>query len=194
MHFVLALAFSEGLAAVMCVDSDQGISWKNSVDVRMSCFAFYSYLNHPLVTGIPLETSHQDTRPASTSRPPWIRPVRKKTTPGVKLNSCNSPSNSSQHDGALEAFSPSDFLVDTPKSVYASGPASPASSTNTLNQTQFSMAERNGSTFDNTSGILSEVQDESQMYVPPEMLELFKAGGMDTTAWFAPIMQAQVSR
>jgi len=191
MHFVLALAFSEGLAAVMCVDSDQGISWKNSVDVRMSCFASYSYLNHPLVTGIPLETSHQDTRPASTSRPPWIRPVRKKATSGVKLNSCNSPSNSSQHDGALEAFSPSDFLVDTPKSVQASGPASPTSSTNTLNQAQFSMAESNGSTFDK---ILCEVRDESQMYVLPEMLELFKAGGMDTTAWFAPIMQAQVSR
>jgi hypothetical protein len=191
MHFVLALAFSEGLAAVMCVDSDQGISWKNSVDVRMSCFTYYSNLNQPLVTGIPIETSHQDTRPASTSRPPWIRPVRKKATPGVKLNSCNSPSNSSQHDGALEAFSPSDFLVDTPKSVHASGPASPASSTN---QPQFSMAESIGSTFDNTSGITCEVRHESQMDVPPEMFELFKAGGMDMTAWFSPIMQAQVSR
>lgn len=176
MHFVLALAFSEGLAADTCVDSDQGISWKNSVDVRMSCFTYYSYLNHHLVTGIPLETSHQDTRPASTSRPPWIRPVRKKATPSVKLDSSNTPSNSSQHDGSLEAFSPSDFLVDTPKSVYASGPASPASPTNTLNQPQFSMAESNGSTFDNTPGILCEVQNESQMYFSPEMLELFNAG------------------
>lgn len=159
--------------------------------MRKSCFTCFLHLSQSLVTGIPLETSHQDIRPASALRPPWIRPVRKKASSSVRTDNSKSPSNSSQRDGAVEAFSPSDFFVDTPTSAHASGPASPVSPT--TNQPQFSVAESFNSTFVNTTGILPEMRSESQMYLSPEILGLFDEGDVDLATLFSPITQLQAS-
>lgn len=61
-----------------------------------------------LVTQIPLEPARQD-QSASRSRPPWIRPVRKKT-PSVAHSSASNDSPS--HQSSPEAFSPSDAFLD----------------------------------------------------------------------------------
>ncbi|KAF6742567.1 fungal-specific transcription factor domain-containing protein [Ephemerocybe angulata] len=76
------------------------------------------------LTNIPLETNHQDNVPVNARRPPWIRPVRKKTSSIARSNhSGDSPQQSSP-----EPFSPSDFFSE-PKVApgFASGPPSNAS-------------------------------------------------------------------
>ncbi|CAL1710383.1 unnamed protein product [Somion occarium] len=60
------------------------------------------------ITQIPLEGTRQDT-PSSRSRPPWIRPVRKKT-PSVAHSGASNDSPS--HQSSPEAFSPSDTFLD----------------------------------------------------------------------------------
>ncbi|KAI0071201.1 hypothetical protein K474DRAFT_1679582 [Panus rudis PR-1116 ss-1] len=60
------------------------------------------------ITQIPLESSRQDA-PQNRSRPPWIRPVRKKT-PSVAHSSASNDSPS--HQSSPEAFSPSDAFLD----------------------------------------------------------------------------------
>jgi len=60
------------------------------------------------VTQIPLETSPPGEE-KSSSRPPWIRPIRKKT-PSVAARGAGSDGGS--HRSSPEAFSPSEFFVD----------------------------------------------------------------------------------
>lgn len=61
------------------------------------------------VTQIPLETSSPEGQEQSSSRPPWIRPIRKKT-PSVAAKGAGSDGGS--HHSSPEAFSPSEFFVD----------------------------------------------------------------------------------
>ncbi|KAF9524900.1 fungal-specific transcription factor domain-containing protein [Crepidotus variabilis] len=63
------------------------------------------------LTGIPLETTPESGPPKAT-RPPWIRPVRKKAQSSARSNQSESPPH-----GSPEAFSPSDFFTD-PTNVF----------------------------------------------------------------------------
>ncbi|KAH6879591.1 fungal-specific transcription factor domain-containing protein [Coprinopsis sp. MPI-PUGE-AT-0042] len=67
------------------------------------------------LTNIPLETGRQEGATTST-RPPWIRPVRKKASSVARSNH----SDSASHQSSPEAFSPVEFFSD-PKPVNGSG-------------------------------------------------------------------------
>ncbi|KIK91069.1 hypothetical protein PAXRUDRAFT_150343 [Paxillus rubicundulus Ve08.2h10] len=60
------------------------------------------------ITQIPLEPSQTDSREQLNTRPPWIRPIRKKTPSAVK----GTGSDGGSHHSSPEAFSPSEFFVD----------------------------------------------------------------------------------
>ncbi|KAF9481770.1 hypothetical protein BDN70DRAFT_875903 [Pholiota conissans] len=136
------------------------------------------------LTNIPLETIHQDG-PASATRPPWIRPVRKKAPSVARSNqSGDSPS----HHSSPEAFSPSDFFAEPVKSS-APFPAGPSSSTagtpgnHIAASPQYvsgSAASQGGtSNFMDTSG-MELMRMEDQVYgMTPEMMALFHDGGVE---------------
>ncbi|PPQ74836.1 hypothetical protein CVT24_003660 [Panaeolus cyanescens] len=154
------------------------------------------------LTNIPLETSRQDG-PASATRPPWIRPVRKKA-PSV-ARSTHSGDSPSQHSSP-EAFSPSDFFVDPVKNTFASGPpstssgsvsghavnsvsnagGSPPAFSNGVSQTQ-----NNGTTsfMDASGGMgMDMIREDPQMYMSmsQDVMSLFDGGSMDVNHLFSP--------
>lgn len=67
-------------------------------------------LPSPTVTQIPLECSRNPDVPIVSSRPPWVRPVRKKTPSSARspAGSGGSPS----HHGSPEDFATSDAFLD----------------------------------------------------------------------------------
>ncbi|KAF9223071.1 hypothetical protein BS17DRAFT_782325 [Gyrodon lividus] len=77
------------------------------------------------ITQIPLEPSRTDSREQLNTRPPWIRPIRKKT-PATKNGS-----DGGSHHSSPEAFSPSEFFVDptssltSPQTVSQAFPSTP---------------------------------------------------------------------
>ncbi|KAH7890582.1 fungal-specific transcription factor domain-containing protein [Phlebopus sp. FC_14] len=71
------------------------------------------------LTQIPLEPSRSDSQEQSSTRPPWIRPVRKKTPSAQRGGS-----DGGSHHSSPEAFTPSEFFVDP---ATAAGLASPQS-------------------------------------------------------------------
>ncbi|KAH7909463.1 fungal-specific transcription factor domain-containing protein [Hygrophoropsis aurantiaca] len=135
------------------------------------------------ITQIPLETSRPDTQESNT-RPPWIRPVRKKTPSTVRGGS----DNGSQHSSP-EAFSPSDFFVDPT--------ASATSPIQGIPQNSFSPAP-GGSSYTLSAGRRSSLSvpsflDSSNgmdmdpgMYMSPEVMNMFGDGGVDVTSLFSP--------
>ncbi|KAI0777449.1 fungal-specific transcription factor domain-containing protein [Trametes elegans] len=62
------------------------------------------------ITQIPLETTRSQDGSSSSNRPPWVRPVRKKTTSSARspAGSAESPS----HHGSPEDFQPTDAFLD----------------------------------------------------------------------------------
>jgi len=150
------------------------------------------------LTNIPLETSRQDG-PASATRPPWIRPVRKKAPSIARSNqSGDSPS----HHSSPEAFSPSEFFSEPTKPAFSSGPPSSSGATPSNQVTsppQYTSAavgtppqqaqQTNNSTFMDTSGGLgmdSLMREDPSMYMSHEMMALFNDGGVDVQHLFAP--------
>ncbi|EIW75503.1 hypothetical protein CONPUDRAFT_139989 [Coniophora puteana RWD-64-598 SS2] len=82
------------------------------------------------LTQIPLEPSRPDNADQESSRPPWIRPIRKKTSSAAK----GSDNGGSQHSSP-EAFSPSEFVTDaalargtSPSKVFSPAPVAGPSS------------------------------------------------------------------
>ncbi|KAJ7607206.1 fungal-specific transcription factor domain-containing protein [Roridomyces roridus] len=70
------------------------------------------------LTQIPLDAPRESPETNTNSRPPWIRPVRKKSVAARARSSSaeNSPShNSGGSSHSPEAFSPSDFFVSDPQ-------------------------------------------------------------------------------
>lgn len=61
------------------------------------------------LTQIPLEPSRLDSQEQSKNRPPWIRPVRKKTPSMTKPGS-----DGGSHHSSPESFPPSEFFTDHP--------------------------------------------------------------------------------
>lgn len=158
-----------------------------------------------LVTNIPVETSQDE--PARASRPPWIRPVRKKTSSLARSNHSGG-GDSPPHHSSPEAFSPSDFFVEPPNSVFPSTPSStPGSSqpSNTVplpsppqyvngsNGSAHSQTQTNNSTYMDISG---DMGVDPQIYMfPGEMMALFNDGAVDVCQLFPPVdfMQQQPS-
>jgi len=155
------------------------------------------------LTNIPVETSGQD-EPGRASRPPWIRPVRKKAP---SLARSNQSSDSPPHHSSPEAFSPSDFFVEPPSSVF---PPSTPSSTSGCSQppnavpsppqyvngngtAAHAQTQTNNSTYMDMSG---DMGMDSQMYMfPGEMMALFNDGAVDVGQLFPSVeyMQQQPS-
>lgn len=71
--------------------------------LRVSCFFTLATFT---VTQIPLEAPRQQDGPGSSSRPPWVRPVRKKTS-----STARSPAGSG--DSPLNHGSPEEFQPST---------------------------------------------------------------------------------
>ena len=155
------------------------------------------------VTQIPLESSPRQDSPPHSSRPPWIRPIRKKTPSVPRSN--HSAESVSQHSSP-EAFTPSEYFVDAPKPVqsYPSGPPS----TSTVQPTPIGPSlpppqYLNGgggppagpSSFINTSGgmAMDVVRQDPQMYMSPaDVMALFNDGNVDVGSLFSPeFVQAQ---
>jgi len=139
------------------------------------------------LTQIPLETARQDAQ-AGRSRPPWVRPVRKKTSSVAhSTNSNDSPS----HHSSPEAFSPSDAFLDLSGAAVSPRPSAAAftASIGSHNQTQ-SLASNNpfglgsNGTSDSPSymdnvEMLPPSQDGQSSILPSDILALFSDGGVD---------------
>ncbi|KAL0959028.1 hypothetical protein HGRIS_014335 [Hohenbuehelia grisea] len=156
------------------------------------------------LTQIPLEpTSRPEGAP--TNRPPWIRPARKKAPSGARSNRSDSVS---QHSSP-EAFSPSDFLNDPPKS---SIPAYQSPSASALQQSPSQtnlLASGSGSSPSNgpqatatspfidagmAASIGMDIVRGDNVFMPPsDMMALF-GDSVDVNAMFSSdFMQAQPS-
>ncbi|TFK36196.1 fungal-specific transcription factor domain-containing protein [Crucibulum laeve] len=142
------------------------------------------------LTNIPLETSPQ-SGPANATRPPWIRPVRKKAPSVARSTRSDSPS---QHSSP-EAFSPNEFFSDTPKSnpTFSSttSPASgvaPALASPPQYHSSVQAQTPTPSTFMDTSGGMGMdmIREDPQMYMSPgEMMAFFNDGGVDVGHLFS---------
>jgi len=158
------------------------------------------------LTNIPVETPGQD-EPARASRPPWIRPVRKKA-PSLARSNHSGGGDSPPHHSSPEAFSPSDFFVEPPNSVFPSTPSSASGCSQPSNNTVPSppqyvnngtnggavahpQTQTNNSTYMDTSG---DMGMDPQMYMfPGEMMALFNDGAVDVCQLFPSVefMQQQ---
>ncbi|KAF4609485.1 hypothetical protein D9613_012329 [Agrocybe pediades] len=154
------------------------------------------------LTNIPLETTRQDG-PASSTRPPWIRPVRKKAPSIARSTQSDSPS----HHSSPEAFSPSDFFAEpankpsfvtnqastsaTKLGNHVTSPPPPYPLTSTSQQSQ--QQNSTPSFMDTSGGIgMDMMRDDSQMYMTHEMMALFNDGGVDVQHLFpSEFMQQQ---
>lgn len=163
------------------------------------------------VTQIPLEPTASPDGPINNSRPPWIRPVRKKAPSAPR--SSNSGESPSQHSSP-EAFSPSEFFAEmsggpgSPPKVTSSYPAGPSSAGSATAspvqglalQPQQYMNARNAaqpgatSYIDPSSGMPMDImRPDPQMYMSPsEVMALFNDGGVDVSSLFSSeFIQAQ---
>ncbi|KAG6819891.1 hypothetical protein H0H93_007669 [Arthromyces matolae] len=125
------------------------------------------------LTQIPLEASQKE--PSPNNRPPWIRPVRKKSAarPLGAMNTDSPPQNSSP-----ESFSHTDFFSEPPKngSPFGSAGAS-SSSTTSMGQAQtFSPLNQTQAAFMDSSGMsgLDMIREDPQLYMnPSDIVGLF---------------------
>ncbi|KAL4063844.1 fungal-specific transcription factor domain-containing protein [Scleroderma yunnanense] len=131
------------------------------------------------LTQIPLEPSRPDGQEQSKNRPPWIRPVRKKTPSTTKAGS-----DGSSHHSSPEAFSPSEFFADhpaalgspsfspTPNQVAAASPYGISSRRTSLSVPY--MDAPNGLDIDPT------------IYMPSsDVMSMFNDGGVDVSSGFS---------
>ncbi|KAF9465971.1 fungal-specific transcription factor domain-containing protein [Collybia nuda] len=143
------------------------------------------------ITQIPLETTRQETA-ASSSRPPWIRPVRKKAPSAPRSTSADSPS---QHSSP-ESYPSSDFFTEPPKNG-SSFPAnhtmisktSPTPQVQVTSAQSYPHSDQSQSSFMDTSGGMGMdmIREDPQMYMSPaEMMALFDDGGVDVAHLFSP--------
>lgn len=156
---------------------------------RESCpfSGFPSRLNLASVTQIPLEASRHDTT-ERRSRPPWIRPVRKKTPSVAHSNASNE---SPPHHSSPESFSPSDAFLDLTGGASTSpapfSPASNAPSARSLAQNAYVLGN---SVLDGgppppylENGNVDMISSESALSISSsDILALFNDGGVDVAA------------
>ncbi|KAG1779952.1 fungal-specific transcription factor domain-containing protein [Suillus placidus] len=137
------------------------------------------------LTQIPLEPSHPEGQEQSSSRPPWIRPIRKKT-PSVAAKGAGSDGGS-QHSSP-EAFSPSEFFID---------PTLGATSPQTIPQSAFSPAPVSSSSryprrlslsapsFMDAGGMDMDASAGMYLSSPADMMNMFGDGSVDVAALFS---------
>ncbi|KAG6887599.1 hypothetical protein C0992_011577 [Termitomyces sp. T32_za158] len=145
------------------------------------------------LTQIPLETHRRE--PNANNRPPWIRPVRKKSAArSVGTANTDSPPQHSSPEG----FSPADFFVDPPKngssSLFVSTPPAPAVSSPVSQQRPqpFSPVNQPQAPFMDTSGMgFDMIREDSHMYMSAsDMMGLFD-DGVDVQQLFGGAFLAQ---
>ena len=135
-----------------------------------------------VVTQIPLEPAGRGALDQDQNRPPWIRPVRKKSSAPRSNDSV------SQHSSP-EGFSPSEFFIDMNTPQTGSKPDFGQSSNSVHSSTASNQGALNSSTtpppFMDTSSGMS--MDDATMYMSPaEVLALFNDGGVDMASLFPP--------
>ncbi|KAG9309610.1 hypothetical protein JVU11DRAFT_10271 [Chiua virens] len=141
------------------------------------------------LTQIHLEPTRPDSQEQSTTRPPWIRPVRKKT-PSVAKGGPGSDG-SSHHSSPEEAFSPSEFFVDPTVNLTNAPPASQPFSPNPAtggSAGQYIGANRCSSltlpSFLDTSTAM-EMDPSLYMSSPAEVMSMFGDNSVDVSSMFA---------
>jgi len=139
------------------------------------------------VTQIPLEPSRSDSPEQSNTRPPWIRPVRKKTPSASK----GTGSDGSSHHSSPETFSPSEFFADPAvglTSPRSAGQAFSPASANGGSAGQYLSANRRASlslpSFLDTSTM--EIDPSVYMSSPAEVISMFGDGSVDVSSIFTP--------
>ena len=139
------------------------------------------------VTQIPLEASSQQDSQSTKPRPPWIRPVRKKT-----MRSSASNESTSQH-GSPEGFSPSDTFLDLSGAASLGSPQPPSAtfspSANGANH-GFGMAGTPGPSFSDNG---MDISNTPQTMNPSDLLAMFGGeGNIDiTTLLMSPELSGQ---
>ncbi|KAE9393503.1 hypothetical protein BT96DRAFT_1022983 [Gymnopus androsaceus JB14] len=142
------------------------------------------------LTQIPLETSRQDNA-QNDQRPAWIRPVRKKTLSSVTRGSQSGDSPSHHDNSSPEAFSPSDFFADPPKSTSFQGVSSTSNGVASPTNTQFGSNGADSQpvstqSFLDPSGSVG-LDLNSQLYLSHvDMMAMFGDGGVDVAQMFTP--------
>lgn len=132
------------------------------------------------MTEIPLEPIGPDAATDNT-RPPWLRPVRKKTPSAPR--STHSGESPSQHSSP-EAFSPSDFFAD-PNTSY---PQASTSASGIPTPRQYQNGNGNGNTQQNTSPFMGMdiSREDGGIYMSPtEAMALFNDSGVDVGSLFS---------
>ncbi|EGN94452.1 hypothetical protein SERLA73DRAFT_163042 [Serpula lacrymans var. lacrymans S7.3] len=148
------------------------------------------------LTQIPLEPARQESPDQQNTRPPWIRPVRKKTPSAARGSDT-----ASQHSSP-ESFSPSEFFVDSIASPSNSVGGAVFSSNNNLTSSHSSSGSQHYSINGRRlSGPVSSFLDTSNnmdidpgMYMSPvEVMAMFNDGGVDVASLFSPDFNNQSS-
>lgn len=138
------------------------------------------------LTQIPLEPSRPEGQEQSSSRPPWIRPIRKKT-PSVAAKGAGSDGGS-QHSSP-EAFSPSEFFVDptlgitSPKMI----PQSAFSPTPVPSSSRYPrrLSPSTPGFMDPPSGMDMDASAGMYLSSPADMMNMFGDGSVDVAALFS---------
>ncbi|KAF9449160.1 hypothetical protein P691DRAFT_812963 [Macrolepiota fuliginosa MF-IS2] len=148
------------------------------------------------LTQIPLDPTNgtrEDNPAAPSSRPAWIRPIRKKAPSAPRsTHSADSPS----HHSSPEAFSPSEFFNAEPSKPAPSFSTAPPSSSGTGTTQMPSPSQYNGvshppqdpsSNFLDSSGGMGMdmIREDSQMYMSHDMMALFNDGSVDVNHLFS---------
>ncbi|KIJ62344.1 hypothetical protein HYDPIDRAFT_94787 [Hydnomerulius pinastri MD-312] len=132
------------------------------------------------LTQIPLEPTRADSQEQSNTRPPWIRPVRKKTPSAAR----GPGSDAGSHHSSPEAFSPSEFFVDptasltSPQTITQAFPSTPGQYTLSNRRASLSVP----SFLDASNGM--DMDPTMYMSSPAEVINMFD-GGADMSSIFS---------
>ncbi|OBZ78049.1 hypothetical protein A0H81_01673 [Grifola frondosa] len=129
------------------------------------------------LTQIPLECSHPQDLPGSSSRPPWVRPVRKKT-PSVARSPANSAESPSHH-GSPEDYQPTDAFLD----LSGGSPQTPAAPFSPTIPGAYGLSGPSGPSFMDSPGAMNMMSQDSAMSMSPaDILALFNDGTVDMSS------------
>ncbi|KAI6040737.1 fungal-specific transcription factor domain-containing protein [Pisolithus marmoratus] len=134
------------------------------------------------LTQIPLEPSRPDSQEQSKNRPPWIRPVRKKTPSMTKPSS-----DGGSHHSSPESFSPSEFFTDHPG---LAGPPTmnqaftPPTPNSVHSTSPYGVGSRRISLSYMDSQNNLDVDPNMYMSSPGDMMSIFNDAGVEVPATF----------
>jgi len=134
------------------------------------------------LTQIPLEPSRSDSQEQSDTRPPWIRPVRKRTPCMTK----SSGSDAGSHHSSPEAFSPSEYFVDHAGGITSPRAFSPTSTSSGSTSHYFSANPRSSIPLPSFLDTTGSIEIDSSMYMssPAQVMSMFGDSSMDVSSMF----------